>query len=75
MATPFLKGSIFDDGTVRIAYKGADIDGKKLMQLLVRCMLGLNALPYWKVNSLHLRKPEKAAMVSALKLRQVTKDE
>ena len=31
MATPFLKGSVFDEGTVSIAYEGVEIDGTKSM--------------------------------------------
>src|SRR5882672_4469110 len=68
MATPFLNGSVLDDGTVRTTYKGAKIDGTKATQLLVRCMLGSNAFLGWTVNSPHLRNPEKAAVTAASKL-------
>ena len=60
---------------VRTAYSGAEIEGKKSMQILVRCMLGSNSLPDWMVNSLHLRNAEQAVMRAALKLRRLAHDE
>ena len=75
MATPFLNGSVLEDTTMRTAYKGAEIEGTKSMQLLVRCMLGSNALLGWMVNSPHLRNPEKAAVAAASKLSWENQDE
>ena len=49
MAMPFLKGSVFDEGTVEDSSKG-----QNWMQLLVILML---TLELHTVNSLHLRKP------------------
>jgi len=74
MVTPFLKVSIFEDGTMRTTCEGAKSDGKNWMQLLVRCMLGSKVLPDWTVNSPHLRNPEKAAMLSASKLSRLSQD-
>jgi len=65
MATPFLKGSIFEDGTVRTMCEGSESDGKNWMQLLVRCMLGSKVLPGLTVDSPHLRNHEKAVMLMA----------
>jgi len=63
-----VNGSVIEDGTVRTTYRGAEMEGTKLMQLLIRCMLGSNGLPDWMVNSPHLRNPEKAVVIAASKL-------
>src|SRR5467141_1984288 len=68
MDTPFLKGSVLEEGTVRIIWDGDDIEGTNTMQLLVRLMLGSKDWPVNTVNSLHLRKPENAVIVEASKL-------
>src|SRR5882672_11157606 len=68
MDTPFLKGSVFEEGTVRIIWDGDDIEGMNSMQLLVRLMLGLKDRPVNTVNLPHLRKPANAVVVDASKL-------
>src|SRR5882672_12613822 len=68
MDTPFLKGSVFEDGTVRIIWDGDDIEGMNSMQLLMRLMLGSKDWPVSTVNSLHLRNPANAVVVEASKL-------
>ena len=74
MAMPFLKGSVFEVGTVRTMCEGAKSDGKNWMQLLVRGMLGLKVFQDWTVNSLHLRNPEKAVVLAASKLSWMSQD-
>src|SRR5882724_7954538 len=74
-ATPFLKGSIFEDGMVRMTCDGDDKDSQNWMQLLMMLMPGLNALPGCTMNLLHLRKPEKAVVTTASKLSNSSKDE
>ena len=69
IATLFLKGSIFEDGAVRMTCEGAEIEGLNSTQLLMMWTLGSNCLVGWTVNSPHLRKPEKAVVVAASKLR------
>src|SRR5882724_11630348 len=66
-ATPFLKGSIFEDGMVRVTCNGDDKDGQNWTQLLVMLTPGSNALPGCTMNLPHLRKPEKAVMTAASK--------
>ena len=44
IATPFLSGSIFEEGTVRMTCEGDKMDGTNWMQLLVMCMLRLKGL-------------------------------
>src|SRR5882724_5720455 len=73
-ATPFLKGSIFEDGMVRVMCDGDDKDGQNWMQLLVMLMPGSNALPGCTVNLPHLRKPEKAVVTVAFKLSCLSRD-
>src|SRR5882672_9823718 len=68
MDTPFLKGSVFEDGTVRIIWDGDDIEGMNSTQLLVRLMLGSKDQPVSTVNLPHLRKPANAVVVDASKL-------
>src|SRR5882724_3203856 len=67
-STPFLNGSIFEEGMVRMTCDGATIDGMNCMPLLVMQMLGLKALQACMVNSPHLRKPDKVVIVVASKL-------
>jgi len=50
------------------------MDGMNLTQLLVMWMLGSKAMVGCKVNLPHLRNPENAEVVAALKLRQLAKD-
>ena len=65
MDTPFLKGSVFEDGTVRIIWDGDDIEGMNSTQLLVRLMLGSKDQPVNTVNSPHLISPANAVVVEA----------
>src|SRR5882672_8229612 len=65
MDTPFLKGSVFEEGMVRITWDRDDIEGTNSTQLLMRLMLGLKDRPVNTVNSLHLRKPMNAVVVEA----------
>src|SRR5882672_6527332 len=68
MDTPFLKGSVFEEGMVRIIWDGNDIEGMNSMQLLMRLMLGSKGQPVNTVNSLHLRNPANSVVVEASKL-------
>src|SRR5882672_4073560 len=68
MDTPFLKGSVFEEGKVRIIWDGDNIEGTNSTQLLVRLMLGSKDWPVNTVNSLHLRNPTNAVVVEASKL-------
>jgi len=75
IGTPFQKGSIFDDEMVRIMCKGEEMEGVNWMQLLVMWMLGLRDWLACKVNSLHLRNPEKTTVADASNLSWPSKDE
>ena len=74
--TPFLKGSVFKEGTVRMMWDSDEIDGTNCMQLLVRWMLASKDLPVSTVNLPHLRKPANAVVADALKwsLSTIVKD-
>src|SRR5882724_10821316 len=65
MATPFLKGSVLDEGIVMTTCDGAAMDGMNRTQLLVMWILGSKALLACIVNSPHLRKPANAVVTAA----------
>src|SRR5882672_11316907 len=75
MDTPFMKGSVFEDGMVRIIWDGNNIEGMNSMQLLVRLMLGSKDQPVSTVNSPHLRNPANAVVVDASKLSLFNREE
>jgi len=68
METPFLKGLVFEEGTMRMTWEGELKEGKNCTQLLVRCMLGLKLLPFSTVSSPHVRNVENTVEVDASKL-------
>ena len=68
ISMPFLNGSNFDEGTMRMMCNGAAIDGMNCTLLLVMWMHGLKALPACMVNSPHLRNHENAVVAAASKL-------
>ena len=68
ISTPFLKGSVFELGSVRTTWEGSSNDGTNLIMSVVRCIARLNSLLAGIVNSPHLRNAENARVVDALKL-------
>jgi len=59
MPTPFLKGSVFNEGMVRTTWEGDSSEGQNWMQPLVMLTLMLKDFEPCAVNSPHLRKPAK----------------
>ena len=74
MDTPFLKGSILEEGMVRLTWEGPWRDGKKCMHPLVMLMLGSKNLFPCTVNLPHLRKPANAVVTEPSKLSWPSKD-
>jgi len=68
IATPFLKGSVFEDGTVMMMCDGMVMEGMNWTLLLMMCTLGSKALLVCIMNSLYLRNPENAVVIAASKL-------
>src|SRR5882724_11753976 len=75
MATPLLKESIFEEGTVSMTWEGDELDSMNSMQLLVMWTPGSKILPAWMVNCLHLRNPANAVVAAASKLSQPSREE
>jgi len=63
METHFLKGSVLEEGMVRMMWEGAWRDGEKCVHPLVMFMLGSKNLFPFTVNLLHLRKPANAVVL------------
>src|SRR5882724_9025014 len=68
IATPFLKGSTFEDGMVMMMCEGTAMEGINCTLLLMMWMLGSNALLACIIKLLHLRNPESAVVTAASNL-------
>ena len=74
MAMPFLNGSVFNEGMVRMMWEGDSSDGKNWMQPLVMLTDMSKTLGPCTVNSPHLRNPAKAVVTEASKLSQMSRE-